>query len=162
MNGGADDASPDREGLEMEDDPRILSALRERVEGSPFHAGFGVRVAGAAEGSVTLSWEARPDPLNLQGLVHGGPLATLADMAMGLAVRSALEPGRRHVTIEMSVRYLRPARPGAVLAEGRVVRVGRQIAFAEADVRDAGGRALVRAGGTYSVTSERSPGTPAQ
>ena len=144
-----------------DDDPQILSALRERVEDSPFHAGFGVHVDGAAEGAVQLSWQAGPEHLNLQGLVHGGLLATLADMAMGLAVRSALEGGRRHVTIELSVRYLRPAHPGAVVAEGRVVRVGRQIAFADAEVRDAAGRSLVRAGGTYSVTSG-SPETAAQ
>jgi acyl-CoA thioesterase len=139
----------------MDNDPAILAALRERIEASPFHAAFGVRVEAANEGAVRLSWEARPEDLNLQGLVHGGLLATLADMAMGLAVRTALEPGRRHVTIELSVRYLLPTAPGRVTAEGRVARVGTQIAFADADVRDAKGRSVVRAGGTYSVTSER-------
>ncbi|MGZ8567485.1 MAG: PaaI family thioesterase [Actinomycetota bacterium] len=139
----------------MDNDPAILAALRERVEASPFHAAFGVQVEAATEGAVRLSWEAGPEDLNLQGLVHGGLLATLADMAMGLAVRTALEPGRRHVTIELSVRYLLPTAPGRVTAEGRVARVGTQIAFADADVHDAKGRSVVRAGGTYSVTSER-------
>ncbi len=114
-----------------------------------------MKVEAATGGTVRLAWEAGPDDLNLQGLVHGGLLATLADMAMGLAVRSALEPGRRHVTIELSVRYLLPTAPGPVSAEGRVARVGTQIAFADADVWDAKGRAVVHAGGTYSVTSER-------
>lgn len=140
----------------MPDGSEMVMELRERVARSPFHAAFGVRVDHASEGSVDLSWEARADDLNLQGRVHGGLLATLADIAMGLAVRTAVEPGRRHVTIELSVHYLRPARPGALTAEGRVVRVGRQIAFADAEVRDASGRPLVRASGTYSVTSEPS------
>ena len=51
-------------------------------------------------GAESDSW-AGPEHLNLQGLVHGGILATLADSAMGLAVRTVLEPGRRHVTVTL-------------------------------------------------------------
>lgn len=95
---------------------------------------------------------AGPEHRNLQGLIHGGLLATLADVAMGLAVRTAVEPGRRHVTIELSVRFLRPGRLGPIIAKGRTRRVGRQVAFAEADVVDPTGRVLAAAQGTYSVS----------
>ena len=74
---------------------------------------------------------------------------------MGLAVRTALEPGRRHVTIEMGVHFLRPAHPGRPRARGRAVRVGREVAFAEADVVDPDDRVLARATGTLSVGHER-------
>ncbi|HTG47352.1 MAG TPA: PaaI family thioesterase [Actinomycetota bacterium] len=139
-------------------DEAILEELRGRVAASPFHAGFGLTVVDADQGSVRLGWLAREEHRNLQGLVHGGLLATLADVAMGLAVRTAIEPGRRHVTIELGVHYVRPAAPGAVSAIGRVVRVGTQIAFAEADVLDAHDRLVVRGTGTYSVTAPREPG----
>jgi uncharacterized protein (TIGR00369 family) len=109
----------------------------------------------ASHGRVTIGWEARAEHLNLQGLVHGGVLATLLDTAMGLALRSALDPGRRHVTIEMGVHYLRPAHPGRLRAHGRVVRIGREIAFAEAEVVDAQDRPLARATGTFSVGRDR-------
>ena len=82
-------------------------------------------------------------------------LATLVDIAMGLAVRSAVGTKRRHVTIDLSIHYLRPTRPGRMEAIGTTTRVGSQIAFAEGTVVDAAGRAVVRASGTYSVTADR-------
>jgi len=138
----------------MDDDPRILADLRHRVAASPFHAGFGISVDEAAVGEVKLGWEARPDHRNLQGLVHGGILATLVDIAMGLAVRTVVGPTRRHVTIDLHVNYLRPARPGRLEALGNVVRVGTHVGFAEGSVMDAAGRLLIRASGTYSVTED--------
>jgi acyl-CoA thioesterase len=132
-----------------------LQDLRTRVAGSAFHTGLGMQVEAASEGSVTLSIEARPDQLNLGGSVHGGVLASLADTAMGLAVRTAIEPGRRHVTIQLAVQYLAAAQPGRrVTAEGTVVRAGSQIAFAEAELRQ-GARTVARAQGAFSVTPER-------
>ncbi|MDP9301079.1 MAG: PaaI family thioesterase [Actinomycetota bacterium] len=139
----------------MDDDHAIVEDLRRRIAASPFHAGFGISVEHAAAGDVRLGWEARPDHRNLQGLVHGGILATLVDIAMGLAVRTVVGPTRRHVTIDLDVHYLRPARPGRLEAVGSVVRVGKQVGFAEGTVTDASGRLLVRASGTYSVTEDR-------
>jgi uncharacterized protein (TIGR00369 family) len=141
----------------MEPDGSIADDLRRRLAASPFHSGFGVTVAEARRGEVRLGWKARPEHRNLQGLVHGGVLATLVDMAMGLAVRSVVGSARRHVTIELSVHYLRPAKPGRLEAVGTVVRVGAQIGYAEGSVLDETGRVLVRGSGTYSVTAEREP-----
>jgi uncharacterized protein (TIGR00369 family) len=141
---------------EMEQDQAILADLRQRIAASPFHSAFGVAVDHARRGEVRLGWDARPEHRNLQGLVHGGVLATLVDMAMGLAVRSVVGPARRHVTIELTVHYLRPTAPGRVEAVGTTTRVGTQIAFAEGSVVDGADRVLVRASGTYSVTAERS------
>lgn len=135
----------------MEAPNSTLDDLRDRVAASGFHSAYGITVEDAVRGHVTLAMSAAEEHLNLQGLVHGGVLATLLDTAMGLAVRSALDPGRRHVTIEMSVHYLRPAHPGRLVAHGRTLRVGRTIAFAEAEVLDEEGRALASATGTFSV-----------
>lgn len=139
----------------MHTDGRILEQLRARVARSAFHRSFGMEVDEASRGEVVLGWEAREEHLNLQGLVHGGVVATLLDTAMGLAIRSVLDPGRRHVTIEMGVHYLRPAHPGRLRARGRVARIGREIAFADAEVIDAQDRVLARATGTFSVGHER-------
>jgi uncharacterized protein (TIGR00369 family) len=139
----------------MGTDDEIVEDLRGRIAASPFHTAFGVSVERARAGEVHLAWEARPEHRNLQGLVHGGVLATLVDIAMGLAVRSVVGPSRRHVTIDLSVQYLRAASPGRIEAVGTTLRVGSQIAFAEGSVIDASGRVLVRASGTYSVTAER-------
>jgi uncharacterized protein (TIGR00369 family) len=133
----------------------LVEDLRELLEGAPFYRWSGIGVLDAAPGAVTLGLDLAEHHRNVQGFAHGGVLATIADAAMGLSVRTALESGRRHVTVEMNVHYLRPVTGGAVTAAGRAVRVGREIAYAEASVMDAGGRDLARASGTYSVTTRR-------
>lgn len=130
----------------------VAAELRERLAGSPFHTWLGVEVVDAGDGWVRVAIDAGDEHINLQGLVHGGLLATLADTAMGLALRTSLEPGRRHVTIAMHVQFLRPGTPGRVEATGRAVRVGRSVGHAEASLVDERGRELTRAQGTYSVT----------
>jgi uncharacterized protein (TIGR00369 family) len=137
----------------MDPEADALQDLRERVAASPFHAELGIDVVEAAEGRVRLAVETNDDQRNLLGTIHGGVLATLADTAMGFAVRTAIEPGRPHVTIEMTVRFLRPASSGTIEAVGTVVRAGAQIAFADADVLAADGTLLARASGTYSVAA---------
>src|SRR4051795_2333036 len=134
----------------MPDETDDLAAL---VERSPFYRWSGMRVEAVETGSITVSLDLGEHHANLQGFAHGGILATLADAAMGLSVRSALEPGRRHVTIELGVHYLRAVRTGTITAAGRAVRVGREVAYAEAAITDARGTDLARASGTYSVTS---------
>ena len=133
-----------------------LDSLRALVADAPFYRWSGMTIADAEDGSVTLALELADHHLNIQGLAHGGVIATLADAAMGLSLRSALEPGRRHVSVEIGVHYLRPVTRGRVRAIGRAVRIGREIAYAQADVVDGNDRLLARADGTYSVTRERS------
>jgi uncharacterized protein (TIGR00369 family) len=133
----------------------LRDELRALLAESPFYGWHGIRVADAVAGSVTLELDVEEHHRNVQGFAHGGVLATVADAAMGLSVRTALEPGRRHVTIELGVHYLRPVTSGTVTASGEAIRVGRDIAYAEAVVRDAARRELARASGTYSVTRSR-------
>ena len=42
-----------------------------------------MRLVDARDGEVEIALEAEPHHLNLQGLLHGGVLATLADTATG-------------------------------------------------------------------------------
>ena len=135
--------------------PDVTDDLAALVADSPFYRWTGMRVAAAEPGAVTLALDLGEHHVNLQGFAHGGVLATLADAAMGLSVRSALEPGRRHVTIELGVHYLRAVRTGTVTATGRAVRIGREVAYAEAAITDERGTDLARATGTYSVTTPR-------
>ena len=133
-------------------DRSIEDNIKERVAASPFHASMGISVASVREGRVHLRLDARPDHTNLHGTVHGGVLATLADTAAGLAVRSAIVPGSGHVSVNLDVQYLAPARAGTLHATGRVVRLGRRLAFAEAEVTDTGGATLARAQVTVAVS----------
>ncbi len=133
-------------------DPAAIQALRAAVADSAFYGWSGMTLVAVSLGEVTLELDLQDHHVNIQGLAHGGVLATLADASMGLAVRSAVETGRRHVTVDMNVHYLRPVTRGRIVATGRAVRVGREIAYAETEIVDRRGKTLARASGTYSVS----------
>jgi len=67
------------------------------------------------------------------GSVHGGIAATILDSCMGCAVHTTLAHGVAYTTTDLQVRYVRAMSDasGRVLAEGRVVHIGRRIATAE-------------------------------
>jgi uncharacterized protein (TIGR00369 family) len=136
-----------------------LAEVRERVARSRFHTDFfGMRVERVAMGEVDVALDLEPHHLNLLGMAHGGVIATLADTATGLAYRTVLEPGTQHVTTQLNVTYLAPAREGTLIARGCVVKRGRRTGYAEADVVDGRGSLLARASALFAVTPE----TPAQ
>ena len=114
--------------------------------------GPGWRWSEASAGEVTVAMDVLDRHVNLQGLVHGGMLAILADTACGLSIRSAMEPGRLHVTTDLDIHYLAPAEPGRLFGRGKAIKVGRSLAFAEASIEDGEGRLLARAQSRFSVS----------
>lgn len=139
----------------MGEHDEIIADLRQRIAASEFHDWIGMELLDARSGEVDVSLDVEPRHLNLQGLLHGGMIATLADTATGLAVRTKLEPGTRHLTVQLDVQFLSAGRPGRIVAHGRVVRAGRQIAHAEADIVDTEGTLLARAQSTFAIMKDR-------
>ncbi len=90
----------------------------------------------AAKGWVKVAFATRPQFCNGSGFVQGGFVAAMLDDTMGPAVLVASEGRFYVVTIGMQVQFLAPARPGKFIGEGRVVQMGRSVAFLEAGLRD--------------------------
>lgn len=135
----------------MDGSGELLLALRERLADSHFHTWAGMEVVEAAPGEVTVTMDVGDGHRNLQGFVHGGMLAILADTACGLSVRSAMEPGRLHITSDLDIHFLSPAQPGVLYGRGRAVKVGRTLAFAEASIEDGDGALVARAQSRLAV-----------
>jgi uncharacterized protein (TIGR00369 family) len=126
--------------------------VRELFERSEFHSRWlALTLERVAPGEVDVAMDVQPHHLNLMGTLHGGMIATLADTATGLALRSTLEEGKTFTTTHLGVTFLAPGREGRILARGRVVRSGRRFGYAEADVIDAQGGLLARATATFAV-----------
>jgi len=87
------------------------------------------------------------------GMVHGGYAATLLDSACGCAVHASLSATQTYTTLELKVAYHKAItdRSGRVRAEGRVVSIGRRVAFAEAKLIDAAGTLYASATSTLLV-----------
>jgi uncharacterized protein (TIGR00369 family) len=88
---------------------------------------------------------------NPHGIVQAGVHGLLLDAAMNFAINAAL-PGRDRTkaTLEMKVETMRPALLGTdYLLRGEVVRMARQVAYAEGVLRDGDERLVSRATGTF-------------
>lgn len=119
-----------------------------------YHRWLGLELVDAGPGSVVVGLAARPefagDPDSTY--VHGGIVATLADVAGDFALITQV--GVPLPTIDLRMDYLRPAALDAQLrATGTVVRRGRSLGVADVVVTDGNGRQLAVGRGLYSTAT---------
>ncbi len=123
---------------------------------------LGGRIESLEEGVCVMSLTLEEKHMNPNGVVHGGVLTTLLDEATGHAIVTIrgleLMAEAPHVTLDMSVSFLSGARLGdELVCEGRTLRLGRSVAFAEAEVRRRGSDDIVAKGAfTYAILAKRS------
>jgi uncharacterized protein (TIGR00369 family) len=104
------------------------------AERSDYWGHIGMRMTRQQPGEADVTLEIGPQHMQAQGVVHGGVIASMADAAMAVAF-SQLAPGEAMSTIELSVRFMRAATTGRLVATGRVIQTTRTLYFAEAVVR---------------------------
>jgi acyl-CoA thioesterase len=98
---------------------------------NPFFLLMGIDVLSFGNGRAELSMEVRPDMLNGAGWLQGGLYTALCDEAMALALFTSLKEGECIATISESTSYLQGVRDGKIVAIGKVIKKGRNVAFAK-------------------------------
>ena len=139
----------------MEITPEREKAIREKFEINHFPRLLGIEIDSVEPGRARLSVEIRKELLQLQGIMHGGAIATLIDTAVAFAIVGASEPDARFTTVELKVNYLSPIREGRVVADARLIRDGRRIVVADCDVFDGNGRLAAKGLLTYIRLEKR-------
>jgi uncharacterized protein (TIGR00369 family) len=90
------------------------------------------------------------------GTISGPAMMTLADLALYVAVLGAIGPVALAVTTNLSINFLRKPEPRAMLAECRLLKLGRRLAVGEVSLVSEGSPMVVaHATGTYSIPAER-------
>lgn len=89
-------------------------------------------------GTSELRFATRPEFTIPTGVVQGGIVAVMLDMAMAMAAEGMLTTASLHYEI------MRPVREGILTVTGHVVRRGRRIVFAEAVMRNEAGEVLAK------------------
>lgn len=110
-------------------------------------------VDGEDLGWVAGSWTPTTLACNPHGTAQAGIHSLVLDACMNFAINAAL-PGRDRTrgTLEMKTETMRPARLGAPYRlRGEVVRMARQVAYAEATVRDPEDVLVSRSTGTFML-----------
>ncbi len=130
------------QGLEEE----LFNYLVHSIEDTPYYQLLGVEVRLLASGSAELEVEVSQQHTNPLGAVHGGLYMSLADAAMGNAIRSL---GIKAVTVDCTTSMIAAASIGEVIkAQGSLEKVGKNLIFASARVT-AGEKILASSRGTF-------------
>jgi uncharacterized protein (TIGR00369 family) len=98
---------------------------------------------------IVLTWKVAAEYCNTVGNLQGGILAAFADALLGGATAAHLPEDEYPALVEMKISILRPAPAGTTLTgTGRVLKAGKRVLFAEAEITDDDGRLVAKASGT--------------
>jgi acyl-CoA thioesterase len=114
------------------------------------YLGLGLQTAeepGRASASLVLG----PEHLNPNGTVHGAVLFAMVDTAMGAATMSVLPEGQFCASVDVQLRFVRPASAGELRAEVEVLKKGRTVVHLDGRVHDADQRLVATASGTFTI-----------
>jgi len=115
-----------------------------------FNHYLGIEVLHRDDEGCKVALTIRPDLYNsIEGVVHGGVTATLADVAMGHGAAPHVDGVQQCVTVESKIQYLYPARGERLEAESRVLKRGKNLIIMEARVT-CDGKLVACATGTYA------------
>jgi uncharacterized protein (TIGR00369 family) len=136
-------------------DPNYASRIHESFGRQKAMALIGASLKSVAPGRVEISLPYRDELTQQKGFVHGGILGMIADTACGYAAFSLMPAGGSLVTVEYKMNILTPAR-GSLVAHGSVVRPGRTLTVARAEVYAEDGKHVA----TMQQTLMALPDTP--
>jgi acyl-CoA thioesterase len=122
-----------------------MPSLREFFGGDRFAARNGMTVEEVAEGRARARLAVGPEHLNAAGVVQGGAVFTLADLAFAAASNSR---GNVALAIEAHVTFLRPVRAGVLVAEAREEGGSKRLSTCTVRVTDEGGALVALFTGT--------------
>ena len=103
-----------------------------------YNGGFtelvGTELSSAEEGRAAVSLKAEERHLNPSGTVHGGVISTLIDASMAEALNTMTEADEQPFTIQITVNYMKPGKPGRLTSTAEVRKGGERITIVEAEM----------------------------
>lgn len=118
------------------------------------HADFCVEQVDDMSVRVRLKYDQKH--LRPGGTISGASLMTLADMAMYMAVLGMIGPVALAVTTSLNINFLRKPGQADVIAEARLLKLGKRLAVGEVTMNSEGDpEPVAHATVTYSIPPER-------
>jgi acyl-CoA thioesterase len=119
---------------------------------APFGRYLGVQALEVGDGFSRIRLPYRTELTNPAGRLHGGVIASVADIAMAVAIGSVLggRPGR-HVTVKLEIKYKAVVTDGEIIAEAKVTRRKPRVFLGEAVIKNGAGQVVAIAHATFMV-----------
>ena len=135
---------------------RVTDLVRQRMKASRSTDLLGFDVESVHTGRAIFRLDVKPRHKQIQGVVHGGILAALADTAAAIAAYSTVPKGTEIVTVELKINYLEPVPGGRIKADARVLRAGRNFVVAECEIFNESGSLAAKALLTFGAAAGHS------
>ena len=144
----------------------MLQELGKMFVEIPFNRMLGLNVDTLQEDKVVMSFSMKKELIGnfMHGILHGGVISSVIDMAGGLAAMAAavrkyegkdLEEMRALVgkasTINLHINYIRPGKGIFFSVTSRVLRVGNKICFTHSDLFNEEDSLIASGSGTYLI-----------
>lgn len=120
-----------------------------------FHSLLGYSQASWEENEAVIELELQARHLNLGGVIHGGVLTSLLDIAMAQAGTHCPHPGRmrKAITLSLTTTFTGQCSSGVIRVTGRKRAGGTRIFNSTGEVHDDQGNLLAIAEGTFRIRS---------
>lgn len=120
----------------------------------PWATWMGLAVEDIAAGRCRVRMPHKQENLRPGGTVSGPAMMGLADYSLYVAVLSAAGRVELAVTSQLSINFLRKPQPGDIIADCRLIKLGRRLAYGEVFLYADGAEAetpLAHVTGTYAL-----------
>ena len=99
-----------------------------------FYEGCGLSIERVAHGDIRVRRHFHENTIRPGGTISGPTMMELADFAMYVAVFSAVGPMPLAVTINLNINFLRKPVPSDLLADAKLLKVGKRLAVGEVSI----------------------------
>ncbi|HEX5508600.1 MAG TPA: PaaI family thioesterase [Pseudolabrys sp.] len=121
-----------------------------------FFDGCGLSIERVRYGETRVRKDFHARSLRPGGTISGPTMMELADFAMYVAVFSAIGRQPLAVTTNLNINFLRKPAKSALLADARLLKVGKRLAVGEVTIFSEGmAEAVAHVTATYSIPQER-------
>ena len=116
----------------------LLHRIENEIQRQSYARLLGLKVLEAEEGKVVISCQKRADLLQQTGILHGGVIGGLCEATAGYAIQTMMPEGKDLVGVEYKISLMRAITGDTAIAVGKVLKMGKQLAVAEAEVFNEG------------------------
>jgi uncharacterized protein (TIGR00369 family) len=115
-------------------DPDFASRVRASFGRQQAMELIGAELTAVEPGRCEIRLPYKPELTQQHGFVHGGIVGMIADSACGYAAYSLFPADSSILTVEYKINLLAPSRGDALIARAHVLKPGRTLTIAHADV----------------------------
>ena len=138
--------------------PEHVKKLMEKINTAPYFQLLSMKICELGLGYSISEIDIADAHLNPFGGVHGGVFSSILDSAGSWSLFYAVEDEEAGLTsVNLNLNYLLPAKEGKLIAEGRQIKLGRTLGYADCKINDKTGKLLAHGTLTVMILPGKAP-----